>query len=55
MLHVWWRREMCAGFWWGNLRYRDCCEDIDEDAIIVLMAVRVTGCEVVKWLQLAQD
>jgi hypothetical protein len=55
MLHVWWRKEMHAGFWWGNRRQRDYCEDIGKDGIIVLVAVRVMGWEVVKGLQLAQD
>jgi len=38
---VWWRREMHAEFWWGNLRYRNYCEDVGEDGIIVFVAVRV--------------
>ena len=27
MWHVWGRREVHAGFWWGNLMERDHCED----------------------------
>jgi hypothetical protein len=31
MWHVWGRREMGTGFWWGNLKERDHCEGLDVD------------------------
>jgi hypothetical protein len=36
MWYIWWRREMYTGFWWGNLRERDCLGDpaIDERVIL---------------------
>jgi hypothetical protein len=36
MWHVWGRREVCTGFWWGNLRERDQWGDPDVDRRIVL-------------------
>jgi len=23
----WWKKEMLAGFWWGNMEERGCLED----------------------------
>ena len=36
MWRVWWRREVCTGFWWGNLRERDHWGDPDLDGRIIL-------------------
>jgi len=36
MWRVWGRGEGCTGFWWGNLRERDHCEDPDVDGRITL-------------------
>jgi len=30
------RGEVCTRFWWGNLRERDCLEDLVEDGRIIL-------------------
>jgi hypothetical protein len=32
--HVWWRIKMLAGFWWVNLRERDCLVDLGVDGTI---------------------
>jgi hypothetical protein len=34
MWHVWWRREVFTGFWWGSLRERDHWGDPDVDGRI---------------------
>jgi hypothetical protein len=36
MFGVWERTEVCAGFWWGNLRERDHWGDPDVDGRIIL-------------------
>jgi hypothetical protein len=36
MYHVWGRREVHIGFWWGNLRERDHFEDLYVDGWIIL-------------------
>jgi hypothetical protein len=28
MCLIWGRREICTGFWWGNLRGKECLEDL---------------------------
>jgi hypothetical protein len=33
---VWWKGEVCTGFWWGNLRERDRWGDPGVDGRIVL-------------------
>ena len=32
--HVWGRGELCAGFWWENLRERDNLNDLGVDSRI---------------------
>jgi len=36
MWRVWRRKELCTGFWWGNLRERDHWGDPDVDGRIIL-------------------
>jgi hypothetical protein len=36
MWRVWGRREVCTGFWWGNLMERDHWGDPDVDGRIIL-------------------
>jgi hypothetical protein len=36
MQHVWWKGEVCTGFWWGNLRERDRWGDPGVDGRIIL-------------------
>ena len=36
MWRVWWRGEVCTGFWWGNLRERDHWGNPDVDERIIL-------------------
>jgi len=39
MWRVWGRGEVCAGFWWGNLRERDHLGDPDVDGRIILRRI----------------
>jgi hypothetical protein len=39
MWRVWERREVCTGFWWGNLRERDHWVDPDVDERIILRRI----------------
>jgi hypothetical protein len=54
MYSVWGRVEVCAGFWWGNLRERDHiggpshrCEDN------IKMDLQEVGCGGMEWVELA--
>jgi hypothetical protein len=40
MWYVWGRKEVHAGFWWGNLRERDHLEDTGVDGRIILKIFR---------------
>ena len=56
MWHVWGRREVCSGFWWGSLRERDHWGDPDtrwEDNI--KMDLQELGGGGGDWMELAQD
>jgi len=46
------RRELYAGFWWGNLRERDHLEVRWEDNI--KMDLQEVGCGSMSWIELAQ-
>jgi len=39
MWHIWGRREVYAGFWWGNLRERDHLKDPGVDGRIILRRI----------------
>jgi hypothetical protein len=39
MWHVWGKGEVCAGFWWGNLKERDHLEDLDVDGRMILKLI----------------
>jgi hypothetical protein len=50
------KREVCTGFWWGNLRERDLWGDPRrrwEDNI--RMDLQEVGCGCEDWIGLAQD
>jgi hypothetical protein len=56
MWRVWWRGEVCTGFWLGNLRERDQWGDPDPDGKVILRWIfrkweGVFG----DWMELAQD
>jgi len=36
MWSLWGRGEVCTGFWWGNVRERNHCGDLDPDGRIIL-------------------
>jgi hypothetical protein len=36
MWHVWGRREVHTGFWWGDLREKDHLENLGVDGRIIL-------------------
>jgi hypothetical protein len=52
MWYVWGRKEVHAGFCWGNLRERDHLEDADVDGRIILKIFRKWDMD---WIDLAQD
>jgi hypothetical protein len=49
------RREMCKGFWWGNLRERDNSEDLGVGGRIILGGSSRSGLWGVDWIGLVQD
>jgi len=55
MVALWVREEVCAGFWWRNLRERPLGRprNIREDKI--KMDIQEVGCEGMDWIDLAQN
>jgi hypothetical protein len=50
------RGEVCAGFWWGNLRERDHLGDSGVDGRIILRRIfRKWDVGGMDWIELAQD
>jgi hypothetical protein len=45
--------ELCAGFWWGNMRERDHLEDPCVGGRIILKCVLKWDGEVMDWIDLA--
>jgi hypothetical protein len=54
MLHVWGRRKMHTGFWWGNLRERDHFEDPDIDGSVILKWISRKWDGGMCWIDVAQ-
>jgi hypothetical protein len=52
---VWERGEVCAGFWWGNLRERDHLKDSGIDGRIILKWHFRKWEGGLDWIDLAQD
>jgi hypothetical protein len=55
MWHVWGRREVHIGFWWGDPREGDHLGDPGVDGRIIKMDIREVGWEDMNWIDLAQD
>jgi len=56
MCRLWWRREVCTGFWWGNLKERDHWGNPDVDGRVILRWIfRKWGGGFGDWMELAQD
>jgi hypothetical protein len=57
MLHVWGKREVDTGFWWGDLREGDHLGDPGVDGRIILKWIfkKWDGMDWMDWIELAQD
>jgi len=55
MWHIWGKREVYTGFWWGNLREGDHLEDTGIDGRILLRQFFRKWDGVMDWIDLAQD
>jgi hypothetical protein len=56
MLHIWGRRDMHTGFWWGKMIQRICLEDLLVDGrIIIKILLKKGGWQGVGWIYLALD
>jgi hypothetical protein len=55
MWHVWGRREMHAGFWWGNLKEIERLEDLGlYEMIMLTVHLKDTEWDDEDWIDLAQ-
>jgi hypothetical protein len=48
-------KEMCTGFWWGNLKARDQLVNTGAEVKIILKWVLKIRWEAVEWINLAWD
>jgi hypothetical protein len=55
MLHVWGKREVRTGFWWGYLREGDHLGDPAVDGRIILKWIFKKWDGGMDWIELAQD
>jgi hypothetical protein len=55
MWRVWGRREVCIGWWWGNLRERGHWGDPDVDGRYIKKDLQELGGGCGDWMELAQD
>jgi hypothetical protein len=55
MWHVWGRREVHTGFWWGDPREGDHLGDPGVDGRIILKLIFKKWGGGVNWIELAQD
>jgi hypothetical protein len=55
MWHVWGRREVHTGFWWGDVREGDHLGDPGVDGTIILRRVFGKWDGGMNWIELAQD
>jgi hypothetical protein len=49
------RREACTGFWWENLRERDCLGDTFVDGRIILRWIFKKWGVFMDWIDIAQN
>jgi hypothetical protein len=55
MSHVWGKREVHTGFWWGDPREDDHLGDPGADRRIILKQIFQTWDGGMYWIELAQD
>jgi hypothetical protein len=55
MKHVWGKREVHIGFWWGDLREGDNLGDPGVDGRIILKRIFKKWDGGMNWIELAQD
>jgi hypothetical protein len=55
MLHVWGKREVHIGFWWGDLREGDHLGDPGVYGRIILKRIFKQWDRDMEWIELAQD
>jgi hypothetical protein len=55
MWHVWGKRKVHTGFWWGDLREGDHLGDPGVDGRIILSCILKKWDGGMHWIELAQD